>query len=158
MSSDVQVRVADVSDIKALASLRASWTSGADVEPDDEFVVRFRDWFMTQRSGRRFWIAWRGLSAIGMVNLSVFERMPSPESPRGAWGYLSNMFVREIARNKGVGNLLLGAVLDYATSEGLVRVVLNPSEKSRPFYGRAGFGPAEGLLFIRAEAVQVHVG
>jgi hypothetical protein len=37
-------------------------------------------------------------------------------------------------------------VIAYADSEGLARLVLSPSERSVPFYERAGFGTATSLL------------
>ena len=49
-------------------------------------------------------------------------------------------------RNEGIGGQLLRALLGYADEEGFVRVVLSPSERSVPFYERAGFGPADGLM------------
>ncbi len=41
---------------------------------------------------------------------------------------------------------LLATLLAYADERGFARVVLGPSERSVPFYGRAGFGPADTLL------------
>ena len=49
-------------------------------------------------------------------------------------------------RNEGIGDQLLRALLGYADEEGFVRVVLSPSERSVPFYERAGFGPADALM------------
>ena len=82
----------------------------------------------------------------GMMNLAVFERMPQPGRDPACWGYLSNAFVLAAHRDQGIGSLLLRALLDYADGHGYVRVVLNPSERSVPFYGRFGFGTEHGLL------------
>ena len=80
------------------------------------------------------------------MNLSVFERMPRPGRPPSRWGYLGNAFVLAAYRNQGIGSQLLGAVLGHAREHGFVRVVLSPSERSIPFYERAGFGPADVLM------------
>jgi GNAT superfamily N-acetyltransferase len=42
-------------------------------------------------------------------------------------------------RDTGVGSALLGAAVAHARDQGFVRLVLNPSERSIPFYRRAGF-------------------
>jgi hypothetical protein len=44
------------------------------------------------------------------------------------------------------GGQLLDAVLSHAAGNGFARVVLSPSERSVPFYLRAGSGPADTLL------------
>lgn len=152
---DLEIRMASLDELGALADLRASWSSGADVAADSQFVREFSEWFATQLQHRRFWIAWRRAvdgteRAIGMVNMLVFTRMPAKGTAAGAWGYLGNMFVRECERNSGVGAELLAALLDYADDNSLVRVVLNPSERSRSFYARHGFTPAEDGLLIRS--------
>ena len=81
-----------------------------------------------------------------MMNLAIFERMPRPGRPPGHWGYLGNAFVLAACRNQGIGGRLLDSVLAYAAEKAFARVVLSPSERSIPFYERAGFGPADHLL------------
>jgi GNAT superfamily N-acetyltransferase len=81
-----------------------------------------------------------------MMNLAIFERMPRPGRAPGRWGYLGNAFVLAAYRDQGIGSQLLSAVLGYADENGLVRVVLSPTERSIPFYERAGFGPASALM------------
>jgi GNAT superfamily N-acetyltransferase len=84
-----------------------------------------------------------------MVNLTVFERMPQPGRDPGSWGYLGNAFVLAAHRDRGIGSRLLRALLDYTDGHGYVRVVLNPSERSGPFYRRFGFSAEHGLLVRR---------
>ena len=72
--------------------------------------------------------------------------MPYPGTPPGGWGYLGNMYVAPSHRGVGVGALLLGAITEYADALGLERIVLNPSPRAIPFYGRAGFVPADKLM------------
>lgn len=49
------------------------------------------------------------------------------------------------------GSQLLHTVLGYADEHGFVRVVLSPSERSIPFYQRAGFRSARELLVWTAD-------
>jgi len=81
-----------------------------------------------------------------MMNLAIFERMPRPGRAPRRWGYLSNAFVLAAHRNQGIGGQLVAAVLSYADQNGFARAVLSPSERSIPFYERAGFGPAYTLM------------
>ena len=81
-----------------------------------------------------------------MVNLKVFDRMPSPGREASRWGYLANLFVLPSSRNAGLGTRLLRALLAAAVEERLVRVVLSPSEASIPLYRRVGFTDADMLL------------
>ena len=77
--------------------------------------------------------------------------MPRPGVAGSRWGYLANAFVLAGYRDRGVGRLLVDALLDHARATGLVRVVLSPTERSVPFYERAGFGPADMLLAMEPD-------
>lgn len=139
----VHVRQADADDVDQLASLRAAWrgqplTAG--------FVTTFREWFLREQATRWWWIAADHRRSVGMVNLKLFDRMPSPDRPSSRWGYLANLFVAPDRRGSGVGSSLLAAAVDRARATGLVRLVLSPSEMSVPLYGRHGFRPATDLL------------
>ena len=141
----VQVRQADVNDVNALARLRAVWR---EQPPSDEFIATFRDWFLREHANRWWWMAIDDAEPVGMVNLKIFERMPSPDQPASRWGYLANLLVAPGRRGAGVGTSLVAAAVDRARAERLVRVVLSPSELSIPLYGRHGFRPANDLLLL----------
>jgi ribosomal protein S18 acetylase RimI-like enzyme len=49
------------------------------------------------------------------------------------------MFVREEARDRGIGTALLRAVIAAAEERGYARLVLSPTERAVAFYRRAGF-------------------
>ena len=66
----------------------------------------------------------------------------------GGWGYLANAFVLAAHRDRGVGSLLLRALLGYADEQRFVRVVLRPSQRAIPFYRRLGF-TADNDLMVR---------
>jgi predicted N-acetyltransferase YhbS len=86
-----------------------------------------------------------------MVNLKLFDRMPSPDRTRRRWGYLANLFVLPSHRGSGIGASLVTAVVGLARAEGLVRIVLSPSELSVPLYHRVGFRAANELLVLPLE-------
>lgn len=147
--STVTIRVADEGDVVALTQLRASWEAEKHTAVDPAFEQRFRDWFEAERSHRIFWIALVDDRPVGMVNLMLFDRMPTPGKPGGGWGYLANMYVQEADRDAGIGALLVDALLQEADHLGLERVVLRPTDRARPFYARRGFATADDLLLVR---------
>jgi GNAT superfamily N-acetyltransferase len=141
------IRQADDADLAAIARLRRELTEEQDGDRGDpEFEERFAAWWARESSRRIMWLAELDHRPVGAMNLAVFERMPRPGRTPSRWGYLANAFVLAPYRNQGIGGQLLGAVLGYASENGFVRVVLSPTERSVPFYQRAGFGPADALM------------
>jgi GNAT superfamily N-acetyltransferase len=141
------IRRAEDADLPAIARLRRESSveqDGAGADP--AFEERFSAWYARESSRRIIWLAEVGGHPVGAMNLTVFERMPRPGRAPSRWGYLGNAFVLAAYRNQGIGRQLLDALLGYASENGFVRVVLSPSERSIPFYGRAGFGPADALM------------
>jgi GNAT superfamily N-acetyltransferase len=139
------IRAADAADVEALARLRALWR---DEPVTASFVADFRAWH-ARESDRWWWLAVDGGEPVGMVNLKVFDRMPSPGAAPSRWGYLGNLFVLPAMRGQGLGARLIDALLARADDADLVRVVLSPSAPSRPLYARHGFVPADELLVRR---------
>ena len=87
-----------------------------------------------------------------MVNVKVFERMPSPGRPPSRWGYLANLYVVPAQRAAGVGGQLINAAVQHARADGFVRLVLAPSELAVPLYNRHGFRAADELLVLPLSA------
>jgi GNAT superfamily N-acetyltransferase len=148
--SDVVVRVAGAGDVGAVAALRASWLGD-----DPELERRMAGWLAAEGDRRTTWLATLRDSPVGMASLFEYRRMPRPGRPDSRWGYVSNMFVREELRDRGIGSALLDAVIAAAEERGYARLVLSPSAEALPFYRRAGFvvpGEAVGddRLLVRA--------
>jgi GNAT superfamily N-acetyltransferase len=133
--ASVHVRRAGADDVRALAELRARWSEGE--EPG--FEQRMADWLSAEGERRTTWLATVDDEPVGMASVFEYRRMPRPGSAASRWGYLSNMFVLERFRNRGVGAALLDAVIAAADERGYARLVLSPSERAVPFYRRAGF-------------------
>jgi GNAT superfamily N-acetyltransferase len=135
VSSELHVRVAGAGDTGAIASLRSLWSSGED----PEFERRMADWLAAEGDRRTIWLATHAHSPVGMASVLEYRRMPRPGRPDSRWGYVSNMFVREELRNRGIGSALLAAIIAAADERRYARLVLSPSARALPFYRRAGF-------------------
>jgi GNAT superfamily N-acetyltransferase len=133
--ADVTVRVADAGDAGAIAWLRSLWSTGSD----PEFEARMAAWIAAEGERRTTWLATAGGEPAGMASLFEYRRMPRPGRPDARWGYVSNMFVRDGLRDRGIGSALLAAVIAAADERGYARLVLSPTARSLPFYRRAGF-------------------
>ena len=153
MDTDLVVRVAGASDIAAVSALRLEWGDGAGPAPEPDFERRLTEWIAAEGDRRTIWLAELDDEPVGMATLYEFRRMPRPGRMDSRWGYLANMFVRADCRNRGIGSALIRAIIDAAAERRYVRVVLSPTDRSVPFYRRAGFVAADGeageLLLLR---------
>ncbi|MBP3035727.1 GNAT family N-acetyltransferase [Arthrobacter sp. zg-ZUI100] len=145
-------------DIPAIAGLRAAWAGeqqGVQVSVGMQYREAFGTWL--QANPRTFFVAEDAAAGpgstepplVGMLNLSIFERMPKPGKPASVWVYLSNAYVLPAHRNAGVGTELVSAAIRHARLLGAARIVTSPSPASKSFYARNGFEPAEELAVYR---------
>ncbi|KAA2267110.1 GNAT family N-acetyltransferase [Solihabitans fulvus] len=142
------VRQATDNDTGRLAVLRRAWSEEQADGPlgDLDFEGRFAQWYEEEAPRRVTYLAELDGTPVGMVNLAEFRRMPRPGLPASHWCYLGNAFVLAAQRNHGIGTALLDAAIGHARDLGAARIVLSPSDRSMPFYQRAGFGPATMLM------------
>jgi GNAT superfamily N-acetyltransferase len=117
--------------------LRSLWSAGAGEDPD--FEGRMAAWLAVEGERRTTWLATLDDLPVGMASVFEYRRMPRPGHPNSRWGYVSNMFVREDFRNRGIGSALMTAIITTADERGYARLVLSPSSPALTFYLRAGF-------------------
>lgn len=148
--ADAEVRLVGPGEGALVAALRRAWTEEqlGEAADDPGYEARFAEWWGAETGRRLIWVAAVAGTPVGMLNVTVFERMPRPDRPGSRWGYLGNAFVLRAHRNGGIGAALLAAAIGHARDAGFVRLVLAPSERSVPFYGRAGFRPANDLMLL----------
>ena len=137
----MNVREAGPADVAALATLRALWIAGTESDPD--FERRMADWLADEGDRRTTWLAEHESRPVGMASMAEYRRMPKPGEPDSRWGYVSNVFVREELRNRGIGAALLGAVVAAADERAYARLVLRPDPRALRFFARAGFVDAD---------------
>jgi len=139
----VSIDSATVDDAPALARLR--WELYVEQEGEresfDSYRRRFepfaRDALATDRW--RAWLARDGARIVGAMWLQTVARIPVPGKVAGPIGYLTNVYVGPEHRNGGLGARMLDDITAWCRDQGYSLMIVWPTERSRPFYGRAGF-------------------
>ncbi|MGH7617400.1 MAG: GNAT family N-acetyltransferase [Gemmatimonadaceae bacterium] len=146
------MRRATRADAAILTRLRYEFRAplGENVESDQAFSRRCEDWMRARLGDESPWrvlIAESTGNVVGVVWLQLVEKLPNPVDESEWHGYVSNLFVRDAARNQGVGSLLLRAALDECARADVASVFLWPTPRSRALYSRHGFAAA-GSMFV----------
>jgi ribosomal protein S18 acetylase RimI-like enzyme len=139
----IEIRRATPDDALQLAELRWEFRAGraTPTEERDVFVTRCAAWMATELTAGVPWRAWAardGERLVGQVWLNIIQKVPNPVRERERHAYLSNLYATPSARG-GLGTRLLQAALADASAEGVDRVFLWPSPRSRSLYIRHGF-------------------
>jgi GNAT superfamily N-acetyltransferase len=150
----VTLRRATPGDASTLARLRHEFRAprGPNTETSQDFVRRCEAWMSARLSADspwRVWIAEVADGAVGAIWLQIIEKLPNPVAESEWHGYVSNLFVRESARSRGVGSLLLRAALDECVRADVDDVFLWPTPRSRSLYARHGFEASDNVLVLR---------
>lgn len=83
--------------------------------------------------------AWAGRFAGRFVVVAQEDDRPVGFAELEADGHIDRVYVSADHVGKGVGKLLLAAVLDEAERRGLTRLFVEASITARPFFAAAGF-------------------
>jgi GNAT superfamily N-acetyltransferase len=113
------------------------------------FERQLADWLACEGDRRISWLASLGDLPVGMASMLQYRRIPHPGRPDSRWGYVSNMFVREDFRGRGIGGALLQELLDLARARHYARLVLSPSHRATEFYRRAGLMSPDKTTYDR---------
>ena len=139
----MRIRPAAPADAPSLAELR--WEFRAAIEPPVEargaFLARCAAWMAAELAAGKPWralVAEDGERIVGQVWLHAIGKLPNPVGEPASHAYISNLYVTPAARG-GIGARLLQAALDRAAAEGVDRVILWPTPRSRTLYERFGF-------------------
>jgi GNAT superfamily N-acetyltransferase len=152
----IVVRRAALEDADELARLRwdfspdeaAAW--GGELDAFREQFARFAERAFTGGSWA-VWIAEDGGRLVGNLWVQRVDKVPRPGRFGQGWGYVTNVYVEEAVRDRGVGSRLLAAAVAWARREQLELLLVWPSERSIPFYRRAGFAPSPEALELPLE-------
>jgi len=148
------IREATPADAPVLARLRYEFrhATGEPRESDDDFTRRCAGWMAARlMDGEpwRCWVAEDDARVLGNVWLQLIEKIPNPSDEPERHAYLTNFYVIEAARGRGLGARLLSTALDFCATRDVQSVILWPTEESRALYLRRGFSRPDGLLELR---------
>jgi GNAT superfamily N-acetyltransferase len=150
MMDDVNLRLATQSDAAALAQLRYDFraSTGIATELEAEFIERCSAWMTAHLHDGSLWKCWVAESddLVGALWLQLVEKIPNPRAEPEYHAYITNFYLRESVRGKGVGSRLLIMALDWCKAREVHAVILWPTEKSRTLYERHGFAVRSDLL------------
>jgi GNAT superfamily N-acetyltransferase len=94
----------------------------------------------------RCWVAVADGRLAGTLWLSLVGKLPNPNDHPEWHGYISSFYVAPALRNHRIGSSLMRACLQTCDHLGVDAVFLWPTDKSRPFYQRYGFGVRDDLM------------
>ena len=151
--TEASIDLATQDDVPALAELR--WQlyaeyQGLPTESPEAYRERFAR-FASDALASDAWRCWVGRAQgrlAGAMWLQTVSRVPIPGKRVGPIGYLTNVYVAPEHRNGGLGAALLDRVTSWCRDEGYSLVIVWPTERSRPFYGRGGFASLDEPLVV----------
>ena len=155
----VHIRRAVSSDGPALARLRWNFREEDGELPlgdFKQFLSRYLEhyWHGIDSGIWVHWVVEAEGTIVAHMAVQVQDGVPRPATPRDRWGWLTDCYTIPEERNKGHGAGLLAAIQAWAREEGLELLLVSPSSRSVPFYGRAGFGPAGEWLQLSLDPPQ----
>jgi GNAT superfamily N-acetyltransferase len=145
-------RVAGEKDLEALALMR--WEFQREDRPEPlsceawdfvEACALFLQRGLAQRNWA-YWVAEAEREIVSHLFVQFVEKVPKPGQLHGRWGYVTNVYTKPNFRNRGIGSELLRRVRSWAEEIGLELLIVWPSERSVPFYERAGFSANSEIL------------
>lgn len=145
-------RLATATDCPPLAELRWQWRAVEDGEPasvsHEQFVAECAAFFAQGLAAGNwaYWLAEDDGVIASHVCVQIIQRVPSPNNPHPIMGYVTNVYTRPAYRNQGVASQLMQHVLRWANEQRLSELFVWPSERSVPFYLRAGFSADNDVL------------
>ena len=149
--TQVVIRLATASDADLLAHFRYTFRASiaAANENREAFVQRCSLWMrerLQENSQWHCWIAELDQIPVGHLWLQRIEKIPNPTAEPEYHAYITNVFVKEEVRGKGIGGMLLRAALEVCRAQNVDAVILWPTQHSRTLYLRHGFAVRDDLL------------
>ena len=137
--------MATVDDANALTQMRWSFRigerPGKAVHSETEFVAACSDFIKAgiKGGGWVFWIAEEDDKIVSHICIQIVSKLPRLDRLDILIGHIHNVVTIREYRNRGIGSELMRRVLGWASDFGILDLMVHPTERSIPFYKRAGF-------------------
>jgi GNAT superfamily N-acetyltransferase len=102
---------------------------------------RYRGWLIMTPGGE--------IVAGGGIFIQEFPSHPRDPRPERAW--VVNMFTEPVHRRRGLGRMLMNAILEWCRGAGMKSVYLHASDAGRPLYENLGFTPTNEMRITLSE-------
>ncbi|MGH2633967.1 MAG: GNAT family N-acetyltransferase [Tepidiformaceae bacterium] len=148
------IRLASADDAPILARMRYEFRAAIHDATEDEgpFVARCAAWMgerLVDASAWHCWVFEMGGDVAGQLWLQLIEKMPNPAEELETHGYITNVYVRPVARGAGAGEQLLRTALAFCREQRVDSVLLWPTPRSRTLYARHGFAVEDDVMELR---------
>ena len=155
MRDAITIREASDSDAATIAALRiALLTETGSLDKHNaegyraEWASIFEAWLVDGTC--RFWLMYEGQALLGGGGVSLRAIFPTPARARPLEARLQNFYVIPPRRAEGLGERLLRIILAWIAAEGITRVIVHPSVRTRRWYPRFGFEPLRDEFILSA--------
>jgi GNAT superfamily N-acetyltransferase len=144
-----RIRLATLADADEIARLR--WEMSAEfrepTEGEEAFLARMADDIRTYLSDQDWsiWVAQDPDEPDRLIANACLQRVRKVARPYARpthWGYVTNVYVDQAWRNRGLGQAILELLIARARSESLDTLLLWPSQRAVSLYESVGFAPA----------------
>jgi GNAT superfamily N-acetyltransferase len=145
-------RLAVEHDALTLAEMRWTWRAGEDgvqAAVSREGYIEECAAFLRQGIATGTWVCWVaevGGQVVSHTCVRRVRKVPKPDRLHDEIGYVTNVYTRPAYRGQGIGAALLARVVQWAKDCELDVLFVWPSERSVPFYERAGFSAENEIL------------
>ena len=146
-----RIRPATVKDVAVLAYQRRAMfeaTGLLDPKDGDELEAAVRRYMERAMPLGTFhaWLVEHGGAVVAGGGLQLRTLQPRPGYVRGETeGLIVSMWTEPAHRRRGLGRLVLDAILDWCRANGIRRLTLHASEDGRPLYAKSGFKPTNEM-------------
>lgn len=78
-------------------------------------------------------------SDVGFGAISIVDELPTPDNPSGKLACLTDIYVREEYRRRGIAHTIVRWLVDKATQLGCGSIYLTTTITARPLFAEIGF-------------------
>ncbi|MFS0864737.1 GNAT family N-acetyltransferase [Fredinandcohnia sp. 179-A 10B2 NHS] len=141
----MQIRLAEVKDVKQLTQMRWDFTVEFDEEKGkasfDEFENKLQTFLENALSGDQWfvWVAEEEHRIVSHIFIELIQKVPRPGRTTYPFAYMTNVYTIPEYRNKGVGGKLLASVNNWIKENNYEFVMVWPSDEAVDFYKKNGY-------------------